>query len=99
MNIGLTLLSQATYRGPISIQPNCERSSAFAQGDPDWKLLQPSDVVIIQPVAGHPYGHMALYGGSRKWYSDWAQHSFWPNSSYRQVKPAYVVYRHVRRKN
>ncbi|MBP5132993.1 CHAP domain-containing protein, partial [Pseudomonas protegens] len=52
------------------------------------------DVVIIQPIAGHPHGHMAMFNGTL-WVSDFKQlHGFYPGHSYRVHKPAYKIYRH-----
>lgn len=55
---------------------------------------QVGDVVVIQPIAGHPHGHIALYNG-QKWVSDFVQQvGFYPGSSYRNAKPAYILYRY-----
>lgn len=51
------------------------------------------DVVIIQPVEGHPHGHMAMYDG-RKWICDFVQNDMWPGSTYRKVQPPFKIYRH-----
>ena len=51
------------------------------------------DVVIIQPVTGHPHGHMAMFNGTR-WVSDFVQNDIWPGSAYRKAKPAYTIFRH-----
>ncbi|MER8447299.1 hypothetical protein NKH52_29380 [Mesorhizobium sp. M1066] len=52
------------------------------------------DVVVIQPIDGHPAGHMAIYDG-REWISDFKQyHGLYPNSAYRRIKPKYKIYRH-----
>jgi hypothetical protein len=51
------------------------------------------DVVVIQPIAGHPHGHMAMYDGEQ-WVSDFKQRTLYPGESYRAHKPSYVVYRH-----
>jgi hypothetical protein len=49
--------------------------------------LLAGDVVVIQPIPGHPAGHMALYDGS-VWISDFKQyHGFYPGPAYRQIKP------------
>jgi len=52
------------------------------------------DVAIVQPIAGHPHGHMAMYNGSW-WVSDFVQyHGVYPGHSYRQSKPPYAIYRY-----
>lgn len=52
------------------------------------------DVDIIQPIPGHPHGHMAMFNGTL-WVSDFKQlHGFYPGHSYRVQKPAYKIYRH-----
>jgi len=50
------------------------------------------DVVVIQPIAGHPYGHTAIYDGV-DWYSDFKQRTMYPGNAYRQVQPAFKIYR------
>jgi len=53
----------------------------------------PGDVAVIQPIHGHPHGHMTMYNGII-WVSDFKQmHGLYPGPSYRKLKPAYVVYR------
>jgi hypothetical protein len=51
------------------------------------------DVVVIQPIPGHPHGHMAMFDGEH-WVSDFKQRTLYPGESYRAHKPRYVVYRH-----
>jgi hypothetical protein len=57
------------------------------------------DVAVVQPCAGHPHGHMAMFDGSG-WYSDFRQNSFscppdpYPGKDYRLASPPYKVYRH-----
>jgi hypothetical protein len=62
---------------------------------PEWPLhLAAGDVVVIQPVTGHPHGHMAMYNGS-SWVSDFKQaHGYYPGPVYRAAKPPAVFYRH-----
>ncbi|REE17561.1 hypothetical protein B0G71_0514 [Paraburkholderia sp. BL27I4N3] len=56
--------------------------------------LTKGDVVVIQPIASHPAGHMAMFDG-RIWVSDFKQyHGFYPNQEYRTVQPPYKIYRH-----
>lgn len=55
---------------------------------------QAGDVVIIQPIDGHPHGHIALFNGTN-WVSDFIQlRGFYPGQQYRNVKPAYILYRY-----
>jgi hypothetical protein len=55
---------------------------------------QKGDVVIIQPILGHPDGHMAMYDGEI-WISDFKQYNgFYPGQSYRAAQAAYQIYRH-----
>lgn len=56
---------------------------------------QTGDVVVIQPIAGHPHGHIALFNGTN-WVSDFVQlRGFYPGPQYRNVKPAYTLYRYT----
>jgi len=81
-------------------EPVPEARSNGGRDAPDSESLKPGDVVIIQHMLGHPDGHMALYGGKQRWYSDFPQRHFWPNQrDYGDAKPAYVVYRHKNTKN
>lgn len=54
---------------------------------------QPGDVVIVQPVPGHPHGHMAMYNG-KAWVSDFVQRDIYPGQAYRKHKASFTVYRH-----
>lgn len=55
---------------------------------------QSGDVVVIQPIPGHPYGHMAMFNGTQ-WVSDFRQQvSFYPGGAYRNLKPAFTMYRY-----
>lgn len=64
------------------------------QAVPATTPLQPGDVAIIQPIPGHPHGHMAMYDG-KIWISDFRQlHGFYPGQSYRAIRPPYQFYRH-----
>jgi hypothetical protein len=52
------------------------------------------DVAIIQPIPGHPDGHMTMFDG-KHWVSDFVQmHGVYPGASYRLAKPAYAIYRY-----
>jgi hypothetical protein len=56
--------------------------------------VQKGDVVVIQPIANHPSGHMAMFDG-QIWVSDFKQyHGFYPNQAYRTIQPPYKIYRH-----
>jgi len=52
------------------------------------------DVAIIQPIAGHPNGHMTMFSG-QYWISDFVQyHGVYPGQSYRTAMPPYAIYRY-----
>lgn len=54
-----------------------------------------ADVAVIQPISGHPHGHMAMFNGTF-WLSDFKQmHGLYPGPGYRSQKPPFTVYRHV----
>lgn len=70
-----------TYTGHISVD------TAIIPGQ------QAGDVVVIQPIQGHPHGHIALFNGNN-WVSDFVQlRGFYPGQQYRTLKPAFVMYR------
>jgi hypothetical protein len=53
------------------------------------------DVAVIQPIPGHPHGHMTMYNGTQ-WVSDYKQpaaYGYYPSSSYRQQQPPVAIYR------
>ncbi|NHZ94767.1 CHAP domain-containing protein [Massilia sp. CCM 8734] len=53
------------------------------------------DVAVIQPIPGHPDGHMTMYNGTQ-WVSDYKQpavHGYYPSPAYRQQKPPVTFYR------
>ncbi|MBM1021652.1 MULTISPECIES: hypothetical protein [unclassified Enterobacter] len=55
---------------------------------------QAGDVVVIQPIDGHPHGHIAIFNGTN-WVSDFVQlRGFYPGQLYRNTKPAFVMYRY-----
>lgn len=56
-------------------------------------LAQKGDVVVMQAVAGHKAGHMAMYDG-QQWISDFKQSSIWPSQIYRINQSEYIIYRH-----
>lgn len=52
------------------------------------------DVAVIQPIPGHPHGHMTMFNGGI-WISDFKQrYGLYPGESYRKLKPPYKVYRY-----
>lgn len=54
---------------------------------------QAGDVAVIQPIPGHPHGHMAMYNGAM-WVSDFKQlHGYYPGPGYRSIRPPVVIYR------
>jgi hypothetical protein len=51
------------------------------------------DVAVIQPIPGHPHGHMAMFNG-KKWVSDFKQrYGYYPSGAYRKLQPSVVIYR------
>ena len=53
------------------------------------------DVAVIQPIPGHPDGHMTMYNGTQ-WVSDYKQpavYGYYPSASYRQQRPPVAIYR------
>jgi hypothetical protein len=57
-------------------------------------LQRKGDVGIVQPIDGHPHGHIAMFHGTN-WISDFVQlHGLYPGKSYRQVKPHFTIYRY-----
>ena len=57
-------------------------------------LSQAGDVGIVQPIPGHPEGHMAMFDG-KHWISDFLQlYGLYPNAQYRTLKPATAIYRY-----
>ncbi|KAF7600192.1 MAG: cytoplasmic protein [Candidatus Dactylopiibacterium carminicum] len=57
-------------------------------------LPKAGDVVIIQPIPGHPHGHMAMFNGLA-WVSDFRQqHGYYPGASYRRLQPEVHCYRY-----
>lgn len=63
----------------------------FYEVDKSGYIPQPGDVIVIQPVAGHPHGHIAMYSGSN-WISDFVQIDMWGGSDYRK-KANYNLFR------
>jgi hypothetical protein len=53
------------------------------------------DVGIVQPIPDSPHGHMAMFDGTH-WVSDFIQmHGLYPGPKYRELKPAYTIYRYT----
>lgn len=53
----------------------------------------PGDVVIVDAIKGHPYGHMAMFNGF-SWVSDFKQqHGLYPSPTYRSKRPRYTIFR------
>ncbi|MEO6804162.1 MAG: hypothetical protein ABI197_13065 [Granulicella sp.] len=66
----------------------------FAALATDPGVYQAGDVGIVQPIAGHPDGHMAMYDGTI-WVSDFKQqHGLYPGPGYRVAKPPFTIYRY-----
>lgn len=56
--------------------------------------VRAGDIAVIQPISGHPHGHIAMYNGSI-WVSDFKQqHGYYPGPSYRKLKPSFTLYRY-----
>ena len=53
---------------------------------------QKGDVVVFQPVDGHPDGHVAMFDG-KQWISDFKQDSIYAATDYQKVDAPYVIYR------
>jgi hypothetical protein len=51
---------------------------------------QVGDVVVFQPISGHPSGHIAIYDGSN-WVSDFVQQTMYANKAY--IGNSYTIYR------
>lgn len=52
------------------------------------------DIIVLEAVSGHPYGHIAMYNGS-KWISDFVQNDMWGGSAYRN-KAEYTLFRYLK---
>ena len=56
--------------------------------------FQAGDIAVIDPIVGHPHGHMAMFNG-RQWVSDFRQlHGYYPGPGYRSLCPPVTVYRY-----
>jgi hypothetical protein len=68
---------------------------SFAAQPPTLHSYLPGDVVVIQPIEGHPHGHMAMFNGTI-WISDFKQrHGLYPGPSYRRLKPPFKTFRYL----
>ena len=57
--------------------------------------FETGDVAVIQPITGHPHGHMAMYNGDI-WISDFKQlYGYYPGPSYRSMRPPVTIYRYA----
>lgn len=57
--------------------------------------FEAGDIAVIQPITGHPHGHMAMFNGEL-WVSDFEQmHGYYPGPSYRSLKPPVAIYRYA----
>lgn len=52
---------------------------------------QPGDIVVFQPVPGHPYGHTAMYTGTQ-WISDFVQNNMDPTKNGAYAGASFTVY-------
>jgi hypothetical protein len=56
---------------------------------------QKGDVGVVQPIAGCPHGHMAMFNGAI-WVSDFKQDSsVYPDIGWRRMQPSFAIYRYV----
>jgi hypothetical protein len=66
----------------------------FVKVSADHNHNQAGDVGIVQPITGHPHGHMAIFDG-KYWISDFKQlYGLYPGNAYRKAKPSYAIYRY-----
>lgn len=96
---GLTYPAAADYGSHIQAKGFVPVYTYAGNGSPLPNITsvpgqQAGDVVIIQPIPGHPYGHMAMFNGTQ-WISDFRQEQlgFYPGSAYQNLKPAFIMYR------
>lgn len=88
---GVTLVRQLSAKdyGSSLTKVGFVSQGALATG------FRAGDIAVIQPIAGHPHGHICMYNG-RHWVSDFKQtHGFYPGASYRKHQRAYVIYRYA----
>ncbi|HEX5486731.1 CHAP domain-containing protein [Limnobacter sp.] len=87
---GLSLVHQASAKDYGSSLTKVGFKAIDAQSN----QFQKGDVAVIQPIAHHPHGHMAMFNG-KFWVSDFLQlHGFYPGISYRKLHPSYTIYRY-----
>jgi hypothetical protein len=87
---GVTLIRHGSAKdyGPSLIAVGFEAMPATAIDAPEA-----GDVGVVQPIPGHPNGHMAMFDG-KLWVSDFEQmHGLYPNAEYRTLKPPVTIYR------
>lgn len=65
-------------------------SAGFTTVSSSGYTPQTGDVIVFQPVAGHPSGHIEMYDGSQ-WVSDFKQKDILPTTDYQGG--SYTVYR------
>ena len=58
----------------------------------DSYVPRKGDIIVIDKIAGHPNGHIAMYSGSQ-WISDFVQRDMWGGSAFRNSKAAHVIFR------
>lgn len=57
-------------------------------------LPQVADIAIVQPIVGHPHGHICMFDGCR-WISDFVQnYGVHPGPAYRAQRPPFAIYRY-----
>lgn len=66
----------------------------YAEISKDNYIPQAGDIVVYDPVQGHPDGHAAMYGGKGfGWMSDFKQRDMPGGSAYRKENVSYHIYR------
>ena len=73
--------------------PTLTRIGFKAISADDAYLPQTGDVIVIQAIKGHPYGHIELYDG-KNWVSDFIQQDMWPARAYPAEKAKYQIFRY-----
>ena len=67
-------------------------SLGFAPGPTDPAAAIRGDIAVIQTTSESKDGHIEGFDGSA-WISDFVQREFWPGPSFRNERPAFVIYR------
>ena len=83
----------STAGHPVSA---CEYDSflpklGFHQVDKQNYSPRMGDIIVLEAVAGHPHGHIAMFTGG-EWISDFIQRDMWGGSAYRN-KAEYTLFR------